>query len=233
MSKVTNEFINKMEQWAIVMALMGQTRDQIEEDENWDDHGLIETIGVLMDIEERKRDPGDKIHAALRSLEMDVSVSEIYSYYDHLNKIDQEREKAEREREVQDNPALVKLRNKHDFVFITDSKQYPKHCHFKFKIPGGTEVRGRIFRHSWRELRIWLTWKDKQGKPHKNLTTCYDGREFTYPGSFPRQWFNDHAKTAKQLAQIIAWKQIHNSKLPTGMERISSVVKTQQKTVDQ
>jgi len=236
--KLAPDQLLKMEQWTMVMALMGFDRDRLDDDYYEENGGVIETLETLESIEERKHVEGDPIHAAYRTQEMNITSGEITDYHDYLDALAEEQRKIDAALRVQNNPALIKLRAQHEFAFITDSKQYPKHLHFRFKMPGGIKVRGRMFRHSWHQTRLWLYWTDNLGNKHQNLTMVDNGgHDISWPAVFPREWHNSYGKSMDHVALIIAWKQIHNSKLPTGMDRIKraqkSVVKTQQPTVDQ
>lgn len=235
MKQLAHEQIRKMEQWTMVMVLMGFDRERLDNDYYEENGGVIETLETLESIEERKHIDGDPIHAAYRTIEMNITSGEITDYHDYLDALAHEQNTIDAALRIQNNPALTKLRVQHEFAIITDSKQYPKHFHFKFKMPSGINVRGRMFRHSWHETRLWLYWTDNLGKKHQNLTKIDNaGHNISWPAVFPKEWTsNSYSKNTDQIARIIAWKQIHNSKLPTGMDRIKQVRKTVVKTPQQ
>lgn len=211
------KFIEKMEQWDILMNLMGIT-NYVQEN---GDLVLGEPLAWLYDEYTswlaRINDPDPMLTAVMRSIEMGVTIDNIEEYYKYR---DEKERQALLEAMLQaelNNTRIHELIQQHNFEFF-ESKQYPKHTNFKFNMPAGFEVKGRAFRVSgYGPWRVWLSWRNKQNKTVKQYKNLYAwfGSDIM-PSGFPDHWQNNRL-TSDALAYIVAWRCTNNQLKKLGM----------------
>ena len=206
---MTEEQLKKLEQWSMVMTLMGfdleQQNPDYEEFDNEDQQSLYDTIVNVIKLQRRIKDPDPWMSAALQTIEMGVTDDEIYQYRDHLEKMEEEQLRQELAVAEDTNPEIVRLMNEFRFALI-DHKRYPKHTNWQFVMPNGRVVTGRMFKTSWNQHRIWLSWKDATGKSQRHKSDCAS-RDFAIPAGFPQHWraWYGHTNDPIQQAKIVTW----------------------------
>lgn len=220
---MTEEQIKKLEQWSVLMTLMGFDADQQDPDyEDYDNDGeffnLYQTVGNVIKLQRRMKDPDPLMAAVLQTIEMDVSDNEIYEYHDHLEKVQEEEERAERLAAEVSNPEIVRVMSEFNFV-LTQHKRYKKHTCWQFNTANGTVVQGRLFRPSWNSHRVWLSWTDVKGKKQIHKWNAVSGN-FKIPTAFPqnwREWYGyttDPIRQAKIVTHLMATKQHKKTGFP-------------------
>lgn len=197
------EKLELMEKWLTLSTLMGLDYDNIYDD--WDNDGqdffsMLEEYEQLM---ERLKEPNEIMKVVLQTVNMGVTSEDIEEYVHYRNSKEEELRQAERMARIYSTPAIVELRENRDFK-ILPSGRYKNHTYFSFKNAAGKEFQGRAFRQRWDNYRIWLTWKDKNGK---KVSWKWDsGRNgIAVPHSFPHEWKNwGYATELNHMVYIIA-----------------------------
>jgi len=206
---MTEEQLKKLEQWSVVMTLMGfdleQQNPDYEEYDNEDQQSLYDTIVNVIKLQRRIKDPDPWMSAALQTIEMGVTDDEIYEYRDHLEKMEEQQLRHELAVAEATNPEIVKLMNEFKFALV-EHKRYNKHTNWQFVMPNGRLVTGRLFKTSWNQTRIWLSWKDATGKSQRHKSDCIS-RDFAVPNSFPTNWREWYGYTSDPIrqAKIVSW----------------------------
>jgi hypothetical protein len=210
--KLTDEQINKMEQWRVTMALMGVSLDDIDDDD-WqnDEKSFVDLLEELENFYASLAHPSTNMKAVLQTREMDVTFDEVDDYRTYLNQIEEERLEQEREYRIATNENLVSLHEQYALQFVT-SKQYPTHTHFKFNDRKGLEIKGRTFKPTWGKVRVWLYWKDTKGKL-QSLCKEYSmySKDIRYPSGFPKDWseHSEYTIEPRRVAYVIAHRIIN------------------------
>ena len=206
---MTEEQIKKLEQWSVVMTLMGFDQEQqdpdYEEYENDNQRSLYETVGDVIKLQKRMKDPDPWMAAALQTIEMGVNDDEIYEYRDHLAKLEEESLRAEMAAKEAANPEIVRLMTEFNFR-LTEHKRYKKHTCWEFNMPNGTVVQGRSFKPGWNSHRVWLSWTDTKGKKQLHKWNTKSG-DFKIPMAFPQDWREWYGYTNDPVrqAKIVSW----------------------------
>jgi len=211
---MTPEEIEKLEKWTMVMNLMGFDHESLHPDhedyDNDDQKNLYETVELVTTIQQRMINPDKWMAAALRTIDMGVTASEIYNYQEHLDQVEQEQARHELAVAEATNPEIVRVMDEFKFALVKH-KRYVTHTNWQFVMPNGRVVTGRLFRTSWNQHRIWLSWKDATGKSQRHKSDCAS-RDFGIPNTFPqnwREWYgytNDPVRQAKIVTWIMATK---------------------------
>ena len=205
---MTSEFLEKMEQWHMLVTMItGMDFEELDieyhdDDGYFDEDNLISALEGLYRIRAAKENPTPRVQAALRTMEMGITSGDIGTYLQHLAQVE-EAKRVEREREaLLNHPFMVKLARA-NFAFV-ESDVHPDHTHFEFDMPNkGPRVHGRIVRASWNSLRVWFTWTDGKNKKHKQVwKTGAVSVPRAAPGAL-QQW--GHTRDSKCIAQIAAY----------------------------
>jgi hypothetical protein len=218
MPNLSKEQLELMEKWHSTMVLMDIDVEEAHHDYEYGNDNVFTNILEAHDDHLNRLIRNDtEMRGVLLGYEMGVTATDIYEYFQHLSKVEEENDKKEQAAKLEANPIVVYLKE-HEFKFV-DGKQYPNHIHFSFKDKTGLEITARLFQLSWRGYRIWLHWKDKSGKKQKmrlDPDRANSNISYQYPASSPAQWTHDgYYKNAfnhpTNLAQVVAYRIIKRS----------------------
>jgi len=221
---MTDEQLKKLEQWSVVMTLMGfdqgQQSTEYEEYDNDDNHSLYDTICHVIKLQKRMKDPDPWMAAALQTIEMGVNDDEIYEYCEHLEKLEEEALCAEMAAKEAANPEIVRLMTEFNFR-LTQHKRYKNHTCWEFNTSNGIVVQGRSFKPSWNSHRVWLSWTDTKGKKQIHKWNPVSG-DFKIPMAFPQDWREWYGYTGDPIkqAKIISWLMATKQHKRTGFPAI-------------
>lgn len=144
------DYLEKLEQWASMMTLMGFDPVTIYEEEDYEedsDECVLLTINAINRLAERQAAPDKTMRAALLTMEMGISERDIGNYVNHIWDLESKAEETRRQELIDNNVTVKKLREKHKFALV-QSKQYKTYTHFEFETAKGTKVSAR-YKYDW------------------------------------------------------------------------------------
>lgn len=217
---MTDAQLELMKKWHATMALMDVSFDEIKEDiDNGDDcSAYLIFLKKHEEYIDELKSHTSVVKAALMTVELGVTSYDIEEYVEHILGEEQVLREQKELDDFNANPFIKSLVETYEFAFKINQKQYPHHTHFKFKNKSGLEIHGRLFRSSYMNMRIWLSWKDKKGKNHKEKTDIVvnspEAKVLNYPSNVPQPWKDSwYVQTAwnnqVNAAYVIAHRVIH------------------------
>jgi hypothetical protein len=133
---------------------------------------------------------------------MGVSSADIHDYNCHLDALEEARIAEQFKLDEQNNKAIQKLINKHNYKTF-EHKRYKSHHCFEFDV-NGVHVTGELWGNNYWDLKVRYNWVDGAGVKHKAKHNCACG-SFTVPKEFPKHWGpNDSTYSRSIIAQTIA-----------------------------
>jgi hypothetical protein len=201
------EKLELMDKWLTVSTLMGLDYDDIYDD--WEGQDFYSALQEHEEHVRRLADPDENMKIVLQTVAMGITSDDIDEYVEHRNQEEERKRVEEMYARINANPSIVNLRENHNFVF--SSGRYKNHEYFNFIDSNGKEMQGRIFRQSWHNYRIWLTWKDSKGK---KVAWRWDSgyNAVTVPKSFPHEWQQyGYTSELKQMAYVVAHNVVNKS----------------------
>lgn len=190
-----------MEKWLTVATLMGLSYDDIYDD--WEGQDFYSTLEEYEELMRRLNEPNDSMKIVLQTVNMGVTSNDIDEYVNYRSRKEEEERHKETLARIFANPAITELREHRNFK-ILPAGRYKNHTYFSFNDKAGKEFHGRIFRQSWSNYRVWLSWKDQT---NKKVSWKWDsGRSsIVVPSAFPQEWKNwGYATELPHMAHIVA-----------------------------
>lgn len=198
-----------MEKWHTMAVLHNVEVPNID---NWsdDDDDFMYLLEELETMNRRIAEPSNSMRFALSTIDMGVSHSDIEHYIEYLSQKEHAEREEARKLAEKTNLNIKNLVEQYSFRFVK-SKQYPDHTHFAFTAANGIEVKGRIFRYSWRCHRVWTSWKGAKGTLERRMWAAHHA-DVTIPAGFPASWTEDYSYTSDPVRMAYCIAHMINSK---------------------
>lgn len=199
------QYLEKLEKWDMVMALMGFGSEErmLDEWESESGEDFMEKVEEYERFMDELAEPSPLMAAIMRGYEMGIRFNDMREYEDHLEEIEERRIREQQAEEDRTHTVFVTLDRKHKYTSY-QSKRYENHHCFEFDTKG-VRVYGEIWVRAYHDVHLRLSWTGKDKKKRKQ---SFKGTwwTFTVPHEFPQHWNpGNNTSNVERIAKIVAY----------------------------